>query len=342
MNRGFGSDNHSPVHPWLFESLNQVNHHHAPSYGTDEFTLKAILKIRSVFDWKDLQVLFVFNGTAANVLALKTLCQSYQSVLVSDVSHLNVDECAAPEMVGRVKLIPLPSKQGKLQLKDLKQALIRRGDQHFSQVAGISITQPTELGTVYSPEELQEICRWAQAQGLFVHVDGARLHNALSFLKLSPADLFNKYQVDALSLGGTKNGFLFGEAVLFKKEHPEALYYRKQITQLPSKTRYIAAQFLAYYERQLFHEIAEHQHQLAQLLEKGLIERGICPEYPVQSNAVFVKLEPQWIKEIRKSHFFYVWDEHTKVCRLMMSWDSKVEDISSFLSQIDSLQGGLR
>ncbi|MFN7454370.1 MAG: threonine aldolase family protein [Pseudobdellovibrionaceae bacterium] len=341
MSRGFGSDNHAPTHPLLLQSLSRVNQDHAPSYGTDEFTHQAISRIRTEFGSSNLQVLFVFNGTAANVLALKTLTQSYQSILVSEVSHLNVDECAAPEMVGRVKLIPLPTKNGKLQLDDLKRALIRRGDQHFSQIAGISITQPTELGTVYSEKELQDICDWAHAEGLFVHVDGARLHNALNFLKMPSKDLFDKYKIDALSLGGTKNGFLFGEAVLFKKEHPSALFYRKQMTQLPSKTRFIASQFSSYYERQLFREISEHQHRLAKLLEDGLIQRGLIPEYPVQSNAVFVKLKPAWIKELRKTHFFYVWDEHTKVCRLMLSWDSSSEDISTFLTQIDTLKGGL-
>jgi threonine aldolase len=161
--RGFGSDNHSGTHPQILESLSLVNEGHAASYGTDDISSEAQGLFKQKFGAQVLTQ-FVFNGTAANVLALRLMCETYNSVLCSDVSHMNVDECGAPEILGHCKLIPLPSKNGKLQLEDLKKAVIRRGDQHFSQVRAISFTQPTELGTVYSYDELKSMISWAKSE----------------------------------------------------------------------------------------------------------------------------------------------------------------------------------
>ncbi|MEQ1666598.1 MAG: beta-eliminating lyase-related protein, partial [Bdellovibrionales bacterium] len=215
------------------------------------------------FRTRNFQVFFVFNGTAANVLALRFLAERHQSVLCSDISHLNIDECGAPEFfVG--KLIPIKHSQGKISLSQLKEALIRRGDQHYSQIKVISLTQPTELGTCYSLNELKEITDWAHQNQLYVHLDGARLSNALIELKCTFKEMTTDLNIDIVSFGGTKNGLMMGEAILVlnpelsQSSKQKLKYLRKQSAQLPSKTRFIAAQFSKYLENNLYHEIAGH------------------------------------------------------------------------------------
>ena len=329
---GFGSDNHSGAHPKILEGLVQASRGHAPSYGTDELSVEA----QGIFKQKfgaQAQACFVFNGTAANVLSVRLACDSYHSVLCSDVSHLNVDECGAPEILGHCKLIPLPSQNGKITVTQAKKALIRKGDQHFSQVRMLSLTQPTEYGTVYSYEEMKELCSWAKSEGLLVHIDGARFSNAVYLLNKTFKELTTDLGVDLISFGGTKNGLVFGEAVVIlnsdlKKRAP---YLRKQLGQLPSKSRFIAAQFLAYFKNDLWKEIAAQSMKMAQELRiriEGLPSLEITQ--PTDSNAVFAKIPPSWVKELREQSFFYVWDEITTECRFMTSWDHKIEDIQAF------------
>ena len=330
--RGFGSDNHSGVHPQILESFAFVNEGHAPSYGTDDVSSEAQGLFKQKFG-AQAQTLFVFNGTAANVLSLRLMCDSFHSVLCSDISHLNTDECGAPEILGHCKLVPLPSKNGKLQLSDLKKALVRRGDQHFSQVRAVSITQPTELGTLYSYEELKEITAWAKSENLYVHIDGARFSNAALLMNKTFRELTTDIGVDVISFGGTKNGLLFGEAVVIlnsdlKKKAP---YLRKQLAQLPSKSRFIAAQFLAYFRNDLWKDIASQSMKMAQELRlriEGLPQVEVL--YTTDRNAVFVKLPQAWIKQLREHFFFYVWDENTFECRLMTSWDTQIEEVQQF------------
>jgi threonine aldolase len=209
----FGSDNHSGVHPKVLESLVSVNISHAPSYGTDQLTNQVAMRFREMFGDK-CQPFFVFNGTAANVLCIRSLIPSWRSVICSDISHLNIDECGAPEAMAGVKLQIAPSHNGKLQAQDLRNLMIRNGDQHYSSPGMISITQPTELGTVYSLGELKEIREFASRYNLLVHVDGARLSNSLITLECSFGDLIEALKPDAISFGGTKNGLLGAEAVL--------------------------------------------------------------------------------------------------------------------------------
>lgn len=337
--RGFGSDNHSGVHPQILEVLSFINEGHAPSYGTDDVSSEA----QGIFKQKfgaQAQTLFVFNGTAANVLSLRLMCDSFHSVLCSDISHLNNDECGAPEILGHCKLIPLPSKNGKLQLADLKKALVRRGDQHFSQVRAVSITQPTEVGTIYTYEELKEITTWAKSENLYVHIDGARFSNAAYLMNKSYRELTTDLGVDVLSFGGTKNGFLFGEAVVIlnsdlKKKAP---YLRKQLAQLPSKSRFIAAQFLAYFRNDLWKEIASQSMRMAQELRiriEGLPNVQVL--YSTDSNAVFAILPQTWVKVLREHFFFYVWDENTYECRIMTSWDTQIGEIEQFSQLLKQL-----
>lgn len=337
--RGFGSDNHSGAHPAILESLTMINTGHAASYGTDDVSIE----VQGLFKQKfgaQAQAHFVFNGTAANVMALRLMCDTYHSVLCSDVSHLNSDECGAPEILGHCKLIPLPSQNGKLTLEVLKKALVRRGDQHFSQVRAVSLTQPTEYGTVYSYQELQDITTWAKSENLFVHIDGARFSNAAYLLNKTYKELSTDLGVDVISFGGTKNGLLFGEAVVIlnsdlKKRAP---YIRKQLGQLPSKSRFIAAQFMAYFRNDLWKEIASHSMKRAQELRLQIEDiKGVQITHPTDSNAVFLRLPQEWVKELKEQVFFYVWDEHSFECRLMTSWDTEISEIEEFTQALKRL-----
>ncbi|WP_413287584.1 threonine aldolase family protein [Bdellovibrio sp. HCB337] len=339
MKRGFGSDNHSGVHPRILEAIAKANVQHAPSYGTDEWTEKAENVFSEHFGPKA-EVLFVFNGTAANVLALKSSAKSFQSCYCTDLAHINVDECGAPEYLAGVKLIPLPSVNGKMRLEDLKKAHIRRGDQHFSQGQVISLTQPTELGTTYSMEELKEIITWAKSENLYVHIDGARLSNAAISLNKTFKELTTDLGVDIVSFGGTKNGLMMGEAVIFLNPalYKDTKYYRKQLGQLPSKTRFIAAQFLEYFNQDLWKEIATHACNMAEKLHESVRALpGVEVTQSRQSNAVFAKIPQAWVKPLRENYFFYVWDEHTFECRWMTSWDTDISDIDGFAKSLKEL-----
>ncbi|MDG0818239.1 threonine aldolase family protein [Bdellovibrio svalbardensis] len=332
MKRGFGSDNHAGVHPKILESIALANIEHAPSYGTDDWTEAAIKEFRKQFG-TEAQVFFVFNGTAANVTALRALTRPYQSVFCSDVAHINVDECGAPEQMAGCKLIPLPSRNGKISVEELEKAFIRRGDQHYSQTQVLSLTQPTELGTTYSIEELTGLITWAKSKKLYVHIDGSRLANAAIHLNKSFKEFTTDLGVDVVSFGGTKNGLLMGEAVIFlnKSLAHDFKYIRKQSSQLPSKSRFIACQFTAYFQNDLWKEIAGNSLQRAQELYEAVRE---IPQITVrekpQSNAVFAKIPSAWVKSLREKYFFYVWDENTFECRWMTSWDTKSEDIQGF------------
>ncbi|MGZ3726268.1 MAG: threonine aldolase family protein [Pseudobdellovibrio sp.] len=340
--KGFGSDNHAGVHPELMKALVQVNHDHAPSYGTDESSEKAAELFKKHFG-SSTEVFFVFNGTACNVLALRFLAERHESIICSDLSHLNVDECGAPEFFAG-KLIPIKSEQGKIKIDDIKKMFIRRGDQHYSQSKVISLTQPTELGTCYSLNELKEITEWAHQNGLFVHIDGARLTNALVHLDCTYKQMTTDLGIDVVSFGGTKNGLMMGEAILVlnpelaKKSKTSLKYIRKQCAQLPSKTRFISAQFERYLTDDLYLQIARHSCALAQRLHEGLSRIPNIQINPLrQSNAVFPVIPKNWIKAIKEKYFFYVWDEHTYECRLMMSWDTTESEVDDFIRQLRTI-----
>jgi threonine aldolase len=339
MKRGFGSDNHSGVHPRILEAIAKANIDHAPSYGTDEWTEKAEKVFREHFG-PQAEVFFVFNGTAANVLSLKALSKSFQSCYCSDLAHINVDECGAPEALAGLKLIPLPTVNGKLRLEDLKRAHIRRGDQHYSQGQIVSLTQPTEFGTLYSMEELQEIITWAKAEKLYVHIDGARLANAAVSMRKPFKEFTTNLGVDVVSFGGTKNGLMMGEAVVFLNPllAKDVKFYRKQLAQLPSKTRFISAQFLEYFNGGLWKEIAEHSCAMAEKLFQGAKDiQGVQVTQKREANAIFAKIPQAWVKPLRENYFFYVWDEHTFECRWMTSWDTQPSDIEGFVKSLQEL-----
>jgi threonine aldolase len=344
MKRGFGSDNHSGVHPEIFKALAEANVAHVPSYGTDPITLRATDAIRKHFGEKA-ESHFVFNGTAANVLALGSVMRSHHSVLASQHAHLINDECGAPEKLIGAKVISVASQDAKLTPEALATHLIRRGDQHFSQVRAISITQPTELGTVYSPEEIRRLADFAHQHQLLLHVDGARLVNAAASLGVGLREITTDCGVDIVSLGGTKNGMMFGEAVVFLRpgQSGDFKYVRKQWMQLPSKTRFIAAQFLALLgegdSEGVWRKNALHANAMAKRLSEKLQR---CPSVRItqktQANAVFAILPKKWVGTLREQAFFYVWNEATFECRLMTSWDTEPGDIDGFIEKLEMLE----
>lgn len=339
MKRGFGSDNHAGIHPRILESLLAANTEHAPAYGTDEWTEAAVGEFKKQFG-PDAQVFFVFNGTAANVTALRALAKPHQSVFCSDVAHIHVDECGAPEYMAGCKLLPLPSVNGKLQIETLEKAFIRRGDQHYSQTQVLSLTQPTELGTTYCVQELKDLIQWAKARKLYVHIDGARLSNAAFFLKKNFKEITTDLGVDIVSFGGTKNGLMMGEAVVIlnKELAADFKYIRKQSAQLPSKTRFIACQFEAYFKNNLWQDIAGHSYEMALYLYESCKNiPGVRVREVPQSNAVFATIPSHWVKKLREHYFFYVWDETTFECRWMTSWDTQKQDIDGFVQLLKEL-----
>jgi threonine aldolase len=316
-----------------------ANSGHAPSYGTDHWTLLAEKALNELFA-SDVKSFFIYNGTAANVAALRALTRPWHSVLCSDVAHLALDECGAPEYLAGLKLQTIPANDGKITVAGLKSALVRRGDQHHSQARVVSLTQPTELGTCYSAEEIGTICRWAHSEKLLVHIDGARIANAVVSQNSSFHKMLVETGVDVLSFGGTKNGLADGEVVVFLQPELAAdfRYLRKQMAQLPSKTRFLSAPFTEYLATGLWHQIASHSLAQAKLLEEAV--RGI-PRVkitrPVQSNVVFAQIPQSWVAPLREKYFFYVWDEKSFECRWMTSFDTEKSDIDGFAQALREL-----
>jgi threonine aldolase len=333
-----GSDNHAGVHPEIMQAIAAANIGHMPAYGTDPISLATRDLMRRHFG--DVDVHFVLNGTAANVLALRAMLPSYAAVLCANTSHLHNDECAAPEAFIGCKVQPLPSHGGKVLPADVQKSLIRGGDQHFAAPRVLSITQPTELGTVYSIAEMRVLADLVHSHHMYLHVDGARLVNAAVSLGVDLKALTADVGVDVLSFGGTKNGLLVGEAVVFfnRTLARDFAYMRKQSMQLGSKMRFISAQFYAFLVGDLWHRNAAHANAMAQALAAHMRDIAqVRITQPVQSNAVFACLPRAWIKPLRAHQFFYVWDEHSFEVRLMTSFDTQPADIAAFAAAMHTL-----
>ena len=331
--RGFASDNNAPVHPDIFKAMESVNTGHTIGYGDDPYTRKATEKVRSLFN-KETEVYFVFIGTAANVLGLEAATRPWNSVLCAETSHIQEDECGAPEKFTGCKLIPIPPVHGKLTLAGIQRHLVGFDFEHHAQPRVISITQATELGTVYTLDEIREITSLAHKNNMVVHMDGARLANAAAWLNISFREMVTDTNVDILSFGGTKNGMMYGEAVVILNPSLSGgfKYVRKQGMQLASKMRYISAQFDAYLENDLWLRNARHANAMAQLLAKEVRQiPGITITEPVQANGVFAQVPAEIIPSLQKAFFFYVWDEQLSVVRWMTSWDTTREDVNTFI-----------
>lgn len=334
MIRGFGSDNFSGVLPEVFKALEETAYGHQPSYGEDRYSEKAIQDFKNIFG-NNIEVFFVYNGTGANILSLSAFTHSYHAIICAETAHINVDECGAIEKQAGCKLLTVPTFDGKLNTGLIQNHMHGFGEQHHSQPKMISLTQCTELGTVYTPAELREICDYAHAHGMYVHMDGARLANALAYLGCDPKTITVEAGIDVLSFGGTKNGMMFGEAVIFFNTSvtKEVQYIRKQLMQLHSKTRFIAAQFSALLKDDLWLKSAGHANRMAQMLAHEAAQLpGIRLTQEVQGNEVFAIIPREKISCLQDKCFFYIWDENASEVRWVCSFDTTESDIIEFVN----------
>jgi threonine aldolase len=337
--RGFASDNNAGVHPAVLSALSEVNDGHVTAYGDDPYTAQAIADLRRVFG-KDSEIFFVFIGTAANVLGLSTLTQPYQAVICPDTAHIHVDECGAPEKFSGCKLLTCSTTDGKLTPEMIASHMHGIGFEHHVQPRVVSITQATELGTVYTLEEIRELATYAHDHGLLLHMDGARISNAAVSLGCGLYEMTGGAGVDVLSFGGTKNGMMYGEAIVFfdRSLCTDFKYRRKQGMQLASKMRYIAAQFSAFLKDELWKVNAVHANRMAQKLYVRVKDiPGVEVTRKVEANAVFAKIPGSIIPGLQEEFFFYVWDEEHSEVRWMCSFDTTEEDIESFAALLRSL-----
>lgn len=336
MMRSFGSDNHAGIHPLVLRAVANANQDHCIAYGDDPFTERAVQKFKEHFG-KSVDVHFVFNGTAANVLSLAAMAHSYHSIICSEVAHIHIDECGAPEKFLGSKLVPIPSQDGKISVAEVEKHIGGLGNQHQVQAKVISITQSTELGTVYSPDEIKALADFAHRHQMFLHMDGARIANAAASLNLPLRAFTSEVGVDVLSFGGTKNGLMGGEAVVILNSDlfQDFKFIRKQGMQLASKMRFISAQFEALLTDDLWLKNARQANRMAQLLESEVKKiPAIKISRPVMANAVFAQLPASSIPRLLEKHFFYVWDEKTSEVRWMTAFDTTEADVQSFTASL--------
>ena len=338
--RGFASDNHAGVHPEVLEAIAAANEGHAASYGADAWTVRAEAAFREHFG-ADARSFCVFNGSGANVAAIDALTRPHEAVICSDTAHLHVDECGAPERLTGTKLLTVATKHGKLAPADVERWESRRGDEHQAQPRVVSITQSSELGTVYTLDETRAIADAAHALDMYLHVDGARFANAAAGLDCSLSALSAEAGVDVVSFGGTKNGLMLGEAVVFVTPGlgERFAYTRKQLGQLASKMRYLSAQFEALLSGDLWLRNAAHANAMAARLAVAVAAiDGVEVSHPVEANAVFARLDPKatarLLAELDGDHPFYVWDALSDEVRWMCSWDTEPEDVDEFAAAI--------
>ena len=334
--RSFASDNNAGVHPELIEAIKAANEGHVVAYGNDPFTARATRLFQKHFG-RDVAVYFVFGGTGANVLGLKAITNSYDAIICAETAHVHVDECGAPEKFTGCKLLTVPTPDGKLRVETIKPLLHGIGVEHHVQPRVISISQATEMGTVYTKKELKALSSFAHDNDMFLHVDGARISNAAVSLNASLKEITADAGVDVLSFGGTKNGMIYGEAVVFfdKNLAADFKYIRKQGMHLPSKMRYISAQFEAMLGGDLWKRSAAHSNRMAQMLATELAKiPQIKITQRVESNGVFAIVPARYIPTLQKKYFFYVWNEEISEVRLMASFDTTEEDIRDFIAVV--------
>ncbi|MDR3640700.1 MAG: beta-eliminating lyase-related protein [Humidesulfovibrio sp.] len=332
----FASDNYAGVHPLVMAALARANDGPARAYGADALTEAARARIKEELG-ENAEPFFVFLGTAANVLALSAMTRPHHAVLCAETAHINVDECGAPERHLGAKLMSVPTPDGKLTPALLRPLLMHLGNEHHNQPRVVSIAQATELGTLYAPEEVRALADFAHENGMFLHMDGARLGNAAAALGLSLRGASADLGIDALSFGGTKNGLMFGEAVVFFRAElaRDFPYLRKQGLQLCSKMRFIAAQFLALLENGLWRENAANANAMAQLLAEKLSGApGVEIAQKPQTNAVFARLAPAVIERLQARFAFYTWDYEQNLVRFMTSFATTQAEVEAFASAV--------
>jgi threonine aldolase len=353
--RSFASDNNAGIHPAILKAIAAVNQGHVVGYGDDPYTRSALKRFEEHFG-SDIDVFFVFNGTAANVLSLKALAESYHAVICTEAAHIYTDECGAPEKFTGCKLIPIPTADGKLTVESVAHAYHGIGDQHHVQPHVISITQATEMGTVYKPAEIQALAGFAREREMFLHMDGARIANAAASLGQNLRQATRDLGVDVLSFGGTKNGLMGAEAIVFfhrqrvkpgqKSAASENLgdnfmYLRKQGMQLASKMRFIATQMETLLTNDLWLTNARHANRMAKLLEKEVRQiPQVKIVYKVEANGVFAQIPKRAIPKLQERYFFYVWNEEQGVVRWMCAFDTTEKDVRDFAKFVRATVAG--
>lgn len=334
--KGFASDNYAGAHPEVLAAMVQANADHAVSYGADPWTARAEELLREHFGGHA-RSLLVFNGTGANVLALRACLRPWEAVVCAHTAHVQVDEGGAPEWIAGTKLLTVATLDGKLTPALVEPLLSRVGDEHVVQPRVISVTQSTELGTVYSRAELEALTAFAHERGMLVHLDGARLANAACALGLGLAATTTEVGIDVVSFGGTKNGLVLGEAVVFLRDGlaDHARYLRKQSMQLASKGRFLAAGFVALLQDGLWERSAAHANAMASLLHERVAGLpSVQVTQPVQANGVFAILPPQVTRDLQERWPFYVWDDATGEVRWLCSWDTSAQDVEAFAAEV--------
>ncbi len=339
--RGFASDNYSGAHPEVLDAMAAANADHAVAYGADPWTARALELLRAHFG-EHAQSFLVWNGTGANVCILRAMCRPWNAVVCAQSAHINVDEGGAPEFLAGVKLLDLPTPDGKLTPQLVERAVIRVGDEHAVQARVISITQTSELGTLYAPEEIRALADLAHANAMYLHVDGARLANAAAALGLPLRAFTTDVGVDAVSFGGTKNGMVFGEAVvLLAPELADGFaWIRKQSMQLASKGRFLAAQLVALLEDDLWLRSAAHANAMGARLAGAVADLpGVRVTHEPQANVVFAVLDRAVTARLQEQFPFYVWDEATGEVRWMCSLDTTPDEVDAFAAALRALVG---
>jgi threonine aldolase len=336
--KSFGSDNHAGVHPSVLRAIADANPGDAVAYGADAWTERATAGLREAFGADD--AFLVLNGSGANVLGLSLLLRRHEAVICAESAHINTDECGAPEQLIGTKLLTVPSPDGKITPELIAEKLSGRGDDHRSQPGVVAITQSTELGTCYTLAEVRKIADFCRASDLRLYLDGARLANAAVTLDCSLAELAEC--TDALSFGATKNGAMGAEALIVMRSGlaADVPYLRKQQTQLTSKMRFVAAQFSALLQEDLWRANAGRANAMARRLAEGAEAiGGVEIVHPVQANAVFARLGPRHIAALQRDWTFHVWDESENVVRWMTAYDTTEADVEAFLAGIRSAAG---
>lgn len=340
LSRGFGSDNHSGAHPEVLTALLAANFGHAHAYGDDPWTEKATGILRGHLG-EDCDIAFVFNGTGANCVCFAAACRPWESVICAESAHVNQDECGAPERLAGVKLVPVATTDGKLTPSLVSPYLTGFGFEHHAQPKIISVSNVTELGTIYTRDELRALSDLAHEHGMLLHVDGARISNAAVALDCTLGELTAEAGVDLLSLGGTKNGLAFGEAVvLFGAARADHLpYVRKQSAQLASKMRFISAQMSELFGTDLWRTSAASANATAARLASGARSAGIELAHEPQANEVFAYLPADTVPALAERFHFYVWDETPDargrlLVRWVTSWDTEPGDVDELLAAL--------
>lgn len=336
--KSFASDNNAPVHDKVMEAIINANHDDVIAYGDDQYTRECRRLFKKLFGG-DVEPFLVYNGTGANVCSISNIIKSYNAVICPDTAHINHDECGAPEKFADCKLLTVPTTDGKLRIEQLEKFMHSKGFEHHVQPKVISITQATEMGTLYTIDEIKNIAEFAHKNDLYLHVDGARIANAVAELG-SLEKMITKTGVDVISFGGTKNGMMYGEAVVFVDPYlaDGFKYTRKQSMQLASKMRYISAQFLALLHNDLWIKNAKHANNMAKLLEDKIKDiPGIEITKPVQTNAVFAVVPEKLIKPLQEKFPFYVWDTEKNEVRWMTSFMTAERVVDLFIDEIKIL-----